>query len=293
MACPRCGSTNRAPIAPGYFECRGLVIETVTIMVPDPGRPGLHRPLDQPVERPCGHRYPEGPTPSGSLQCHCQTYAIGLCATCGTAVCGDHSRLDAGVRRCDGCLRAREREQIASQRVAEARRAAVAEREAERLLPVFLDLMRRSGWPGSVPIHARREWTTHREQMRAAGARAERLTWGFDWMPGEPPSRTLRRIERSTRKLLEPDRAEVARGWLLLSQTQTDSPIVYLLTDGRQARCSYADLGIVVYASSDIASSVEEAKKISGGPLLLEIQRLALEARIPLPAPDTAEPKED
>lgn len=40
--------------------------------------------------------------------CGCFTYAVGECADCHIAVCGDHSQLVAGKRRCSGHAKAAE-----------------------------------------------------------------------------------------------------------------------------------------------------------------------------------------
>jgi hypothetical protein len=47
-------------------------------------------------------------------RCECGTFAIGLCASCEKPVCGDHSRLLDGARRCEPCLASAQREQAVS-----------------------------------------------------------------------------------------------------------------------------------------------------------------------------------
>lgn len=46
MACPVCSGGERREIAPGFFECRSVIRSVETVMVPDPGMPGWHRPVD-------------------------------------------------------------------------------------------------------------------------------------------------------------------------------------------------------------------------------------------------------
>jgi hypothetical protein len=45
----------------------------------------------------CGTEYQEG---GSGLSCACRTFAIGRCAECAEPVCGVHSELTGGVRRC-------------------------------------------------------------------------------------------------------------------------------------------------------------------------------------------------
>ncbi len=104
-ACPRCGSTDGAPIAPGYRECRGVVA------VPAPV-PGLAS-----GSRVCGHRYHTGTPERTAPMCRCGTYAIGVCGTCGTAVCGDHSAAGA-TRICTECTADRRASAAARRRAA-------------------------------------------------------------------------------------------------------------------------------------------------------------------------------
>ena len=110
MACPKCGSSERRSIAPGYFECLGTIMDSWptttaggTVMVP------------QPV--PCGHRYHDGSAVTSSPQiCSCGTFAIGLCGSCGSPVCGDCSTLHEGHRVCGACI-SRQQESRTSQAV--------------------------------------------------------------------------------------------------------------------------------------------------------------------------------
>jgi len=110
VACPRCGSDSHRQIAPTYVECIGVV------GVPTGRHPsGVEGPLEEPVA--CGFRYhTSGPSQPGSaLLCSCGTFAIGQCATCGDAVCGDHSTQTNLGRLCGECL-ASERAKAAAQR---------------------------------------------------------------------------------------------------------------------------------------------------------------------------------
>src|SRR5664280_2987496 len=106
MSCPRCGSTDRSQLAPGYFECRGAVLMLQTAMVPDPGQPGMLRPLGLQDSRPCRTRYQEGPGQPAIPLCECGTFSIGICQDCRTPVCGDHSLLAGRVRQCSSCVAA-------------------------------------------------------------------------------------------------------------------------------------------------------------------------------------------
>ncbi len=97
--CPRCGSSDIRPVAPGYFEC----------LQSDPQRGGSDRDR-------CYTRFrdeTEGATAGGAL-CACGTRGIGRCSTCGREVCGDHSRLVADRRYCSAHARLAWDEEVAN-----------------------------------------------------------------------------------------------------------------------------------------------------------------------------------
>lgn len=80
-SCPRCGGSDRELIAPGYWECTSSRIAILT----DHG----------PQYEQCHTRYQEaGGSPAYFGMCSlvpCGTAAIGACATCNQAVCGERS----------------------------------------------------------------------------------------------------------------------------------------------------------------------------------------------------------
>ncbi|MGY1813240.1 hypothetical protein [Blastococcus sp. SYSU D00820] len=140
MACPSCGSTQRDPIAPGFWQCTGQVPRTAMQMVPDEGGP--RGPYGEPLamrpqysrwSEPCGHRYAEGaPGSPGGARCSCGTYSIGRCADCGQDVCGDDSVRRDGRRICRSCIEAAARRAEAEEAArAEAERTARARETAE------------------------------------------------------------------------------------------------------------------------------------------------------------------
>jgi hypothetical protein len=89
-------------MAPGYWRC----IATIEELVGGPGLTG-HFPGPPVISqmRTCGTRYAEGVGPSMTTpMCACLTNSLGECATCGRAVCFDHSRLVDGRRRCVNCI---------------------------------------------------------------------------------------------------------------------------------------------------------------------------------------------
>jgi hypothetical protein len=96
MPCPTCGGFERMPIAPGYWECTS---STAAERWEPAGPGGAVIPVS--FAKICGQRYQEG-RPAGLEECACRTYAIGHCAICGVAVCGerDCSRLVEGRRLC-------------------------------------------------------------------------------------------------------------------------------------------------------------------------------------------------
>ncbi|MGW6441531.1 hypothetical protein [Lentzea sp. NPDC055074] len=96
MTCPHCGSAAHKVIAPGFHECLGWRPEVFT----DPAT-GLA------VARriPCGQRYHAGGDRGRNTTCACGTFAVGVCTSCGTFVCGDHSAGGA-QRMCFACVEA-------------------------------------------------------------------------------------------------------------------------------------------------------------------------------------------
>ena len=99
MPCPVCGGNARVPIAPGYWECDSL--RAVPNYGWEPVGPGgALEPRQTVVRVRCGSRYNEGGPGTSPTKCYCGTYAIGECANCGAAVCGDHSELSGGRRQC-------------------------------------------------------------------------------------------------------------------------------------------------------------------------------------------------
>lgn len=108
MACPRCGSNRRRPIALGYWECLNV------LMVPQP-MPTLHGMVMHPQPLSCVVRYHEGSTAVAEM-CECWTFAIGRCCDCEASVCGDHSALWGGFRRCGRCIQRRKDAQAADEK---------------------------------------------------------------------------------------------------------------------------------------------------------------------------------
>ena len=96
VGCPRCGGSDRQAIAPGYWRCRSLVIETV-------GGPGLTKPGSGPpvIERSeiCGFEYQEG-SPASASKCFCGMFAIGECHDCKKPLCGNHGGRARGLFLC-------------------------------------------------------------------------------------------------------------------------------------------------------------------------------------------------
>ncbi|HWB69896.1 MAG TPA: hypothetical protein VG518_07950 [Solirubrobacterales bacterium] len=81
VACPKCGGEALKLISPGLYECESFDSDAYI----------------------CRHRFQTASAPQAGEQaiCPCGTYAIGLCAECGQAVCGDHSDMVASKRLCD------------------------------------------------------------------------------------------------------------------------------------------------------------------------------------------------
>lgn len=96
--CPECGGTVLKPIAPGYWECQTTLRGTIGLPV---GPKGELVPVDS--SGICGNRFQTGVTGSVGATCSCGTFAIGLCRSCSSPICGDHSKLFTGQRLCHAC----------------------------------------------------------------------------------------------------------------------------------------------------------------------------------------------
>jgi len=93
-------------------------------------------PVTEVFSRPCNVRYHEAAGGGAALVCSCGTFAIGLCADCGKAVCGDCSLLYQSQRLCLQDVRGREDA------------AALAVVKARLTLERFLTLAAAVGNPG-------------------------------------------------------------------------------------------------------------------------------------------------
>jgi hypothetical protein len=177
MACPACGGVERQLLAPGFWRCTSSIRVENTTWVPD--GLGGRRPLVEASLRVCGHEYQETDAvavAAGLPVCACHTFAIGVCAKCGVAVCGAHSRLAGGSRRCLDHAAAYDEE--ASRRAERERQEAAASsaltfelgRDYNRQwVRGFVAAMRSAGSPGSVDLgNGARGWpygktSNHRE----------------------------------------------------------------------------------------------------------------------------------
>lgn len=188
MACSECSGVDREPVAPGLWRCTSAVrIEHIT-WVPD-GRGG-RRPLVEALVRSCGHEYQEYDqviAAAGLPLCACSTFAIGVCADCGGAVCGSHSRVCGGARRCLEHATAYDAEADRGARRAErdaeegAANVARLGREYNRQwLAAFVASMKLAGSPGAVDLgNGARGWpygrsSTHR---RPDSSKLKWATW--------------------------------------------------------------------------------------------------------------------
>lgn len=79
MPCPKCGSMDRVPIAPGFYECRNSIFDT----------------LSETTER-CGTRYQGGQAELIGV-CACGMAGIGICQVCGSPLCGHHAIRNGGA----------------------------------------------------------------------------------------------------------------------------------------------------------------------------------------------------
>jgi len=115
MKCPKCGKSKAKQIAPNFYECTAAIRYKVQVRKyrPNPDqiavREGRATPLqwffeDEWQTEDCGTRYHVGAPSESSVTCSCGTFAIGLCDSCGQAICGDHSELLGGKRNCAGCV---------------------------------------------------------------------------------------------------------------------------------------------------------------------------------------------
>lgn len=115
MKCPNCGSSEARQIAPNFYECTDVIRFKVQVRKhrPNPNQNAVRRGQQPPLiwftedeyhSRDCGTKYHVGVPSESSVTCSCGTFAIGLCASCGQAICGDHSELLEGKRNCLGCV---------------------------------------------------------------------------------------------------------------------------------------------------------------------------------------------
>lgn len=265
MSCPSCRSAERHQIAPGYFECDGLISDVMTTMVDDPGHPGMLRPVSSEVSRRCATRYQEDSGVATAL-CECGTFSVGLCQGCNRPICGDHSQLFEGTRFCNDCWKQKEEERAQQE-------AQLAEREASlpgRTLSAFLDQITQQGIAGTEDIYenvnARRGRDARRLKRAAQNDHAKRVL-GFSTLGMKPRSRRQRRIARAeTVAQVESELARrnhrhevrVARGWSIGSHKIGDSlpatgenvgiPVMgelFLASDGRFIMCQRDPVGYV------------------------------------------------
>jgi hypothetical protein len=121
------------------FVCESIVTRTERRWVPrvDPGaRLGEMVPLDETVDCRCGHKYQAGSAATADMTavCACGIFAVGLCAKCGTAVCGHDNCSDRGSGQLLCRVHADERARASAAQAAEeyerqevrARKAAIA-----------------------------------------------------------------------------------------------------------------------------------------------------------------------
>lgn len=131
MACPRCGGSERQPIAPGYFRCVSPVeMESVVWLPAGPAQqmvPVAQRSIEQ-----CGHRYQDGSAGQPTPLCACGLLSIGTCTRCGAWFCGDCMMGTRSARLCRTCgtAEAREAERAAAQAEFEAQSIELARQKA-------------------------------------------------------------------------------------------------------------------------------------------------------------------
>lgn len=234
MSCPRCGGTKRTPIAPGYWECQTLI--DTPGLVPSPGDTGTLLP--GPREQVCGYRYQERQAAVvATRQCRCGTFAIGECAGCRTAICGDHSRLVSGSRFCADCIRTRNEETAAARRLA----SEEARQRSKEVFSRFLTAAKAAGHPGARPL-----WNGPSTFGRVADKKRERARLNSQSNRYEAQFQgelsTLREKQRAEyMQTMPPD----AYGWKLRDEhiffvpglesgTDTVDACVVLLTTGRR-----------------------------------------------------------
>jgi len=211
--CPRCGGGDALEVAPGFRECVSIIVEEHAVLMPDPADLRLMRPMPQRVDRRCGHRYQVGGSASGGQLCACGTFAIGRCIDCETFVCGDHSALQDGGRRCaDHHAVAR----------AVAREAAEAAKRQEEALPsrtvvAFLKAMTDAGDPGTIELWAERHSPYSRvEERRLSKAyKADRTRGILGKGRGPTKSQVLAEIRAKRISGAPAD----CRGWVVLTET--------------------------------------------------------------------------
>lgn len=154
MACPVCSGTQRAELAPGFFECQTVLAVTA----PGPGYgalpTGQFGPQHITTHQTCGQRYQEGAGASAGLVCvaDCGRFAVGRCSNCGQPVCGLCSPGNGPLL----CPEHRDEANAAAveyQAELERQRAAAPEARARRAAQLayrqrseFKEQMKRSGW---------------------------------------------------------------------------------------------------------------------------------------------------
>jgi hypothetical protein len=131
-SCPECGGATYRLLAPGFRECTSTVEREWFTEEPDlnivlaPNAYGRRTVRHVSVET-CGHRYQVAPADSEvaateSRTCRCGLFAIGICQTCRTPVCGSHHVMRADSVLCRWCIAEEERPEREA-RQAEARAA--------------------------------------------------------------------------------------------------------------------------------------------------------------------------
>jgi hypothetical protein len=164
VVCPRCGGTDREPLAPGYWRCTSEVTVEQIIAAPDPAFGGEIRPRPVSSSETCGRDYQEASASVASMpQCTCGTFAVGTCSTCSAPVCGLHSDVFDGRRLCTfhfreaQAARERDREQERARQSQDRRAAIDAKAQAaaidEHWCRAALSRLAELGHPGSVPLY--------------------------------------------------------------------------------------------------------------------------------------------
>lgn len=128
VACPSCGGFELNSIAPGYWRCHSY---TTALEIDGFGS-------QSPRHVACGHEFQTAAEGSTNPLCSCGTQSIGRCSDCQRWVCGNHSVVQDGRRRCTDCAWAAYHRSSAGKRAAaeetgrDRRRAAQLQTDAER-----------------------------------------------------------------------------------------------------------------------------------------------------------------